>query len=135
APAETWLTLQAVLAADTAWAPAGHVVATAQLDRSAPRPAPVARREPRWEPAAGTMTLGPARFEAGTLVRLAGRTVAGPRLELFRAPTDNDEGTSGNPAESDGSLPGVSNASLWRRDGLDRLTTRLLSVSAAPGAL
>jgi beta-galactosidase len=135
APGETWLTLEAVLAADAAWAPAGHVVATAQLDRSAPRPAPVARREPRWEPGDGTMTLGPARFEAGTLVRLAGRTVAGPHLELFRAPTDNDEGTSGNPAESDGSLPGVSNASLWRRDGLDRLTTRLVSVSAAPGAL
>ena len=33
--AETWLTIDAVLAAGTAWAPDGHVIATAQLDRSA----------------------------------------------------------------------------------------------------
>lgn len=135
APAETWLTVEAVLGEETAWAPAGHVVATAQLDRSAPGTVAVTRREPRWEAGDGTMTLGAAEFVTGTLVRLAGRTVAGPRLELFRAPTDNDEGTSGNPAESDGSLPGVSNASLWRRDGLDRLTTRVISVSVAAGAL
>ncbi|MEV6850938.1 glycoside hydrolase family 2 TIM barrel-domain containing protein [Actinoplanes sp. NPDC051411] len=135
APAETWLTVEAVLAEDTAWAPAGHVVAVAQLDCSAPRAVAATPREPRWEPGDGTLTLGPAAFDQGTLVRLAGRTVAGPRLELFRAPTDNDEGTSGNPAESDGSLAGVSNAALWRRDGLDRLTTRVVSVSTAPGAL
>jgi beta-galactosidase len=152
APAETWLTISAVLAADTAWAAAGHVVATAQLDRSAPRPLVLSRREPRWGAAVsdsglpsdhpdlsangdGTVTLGPAEFVGGTLVRLAGRAVSGPRLELFRAPTDNDKGTSGNAAESDGSLPGVSNASLWRRAGLDRLTTRVVSVSTAPGAL
>jgi beta-galactosidase len=124
-----------VLGEEAAWAPAGHVVASAQLDCSPPRPAPVFRREPDWQKGDGTVTLGPAEFDRGTLVRLAGRSVTGPRLELFRAPTDNDEGTSGNPAESDGSLPGVSNASLWRRDGLDRLTTRLVSVSTAPGAL
>ncbi|WP_181809074.1 glycoside hydrolase family 2 TIM barrel-domain containing protein, partial [Streptomyces shenzhenensis] len=34
ADAETWVTAEAVLAADTAWAPAGHEVATAQQDRS-----------------------------------------------------------------------------------------------------
>jgi beta-galactosidase len=134
-PAETWLTVSAVLAADTAWAAAEHVVATAQLDCSAPRPVGVTARGPRWESGDGNLTLGPAEFEGGTLVRLGGRAVRGPRLELFRAPTDNDEGTSGNAAESDGSLPGVSNASLWGRQGLDRLTTRLVSVSVAPGAL
>jgi beta-galactosidase len=132
---ETWLTIEAVLAEEAAWAPAGHVVAAAQLDCTANRPAPVAGRAPVWERGEGTVTLGSAEFDRGTLVRLAGRTMAGPRLELFRAPTDNDEGTSGNPAESDGSLPGVSNASLWRRAGLDRLTTRVVSVATAPGAL
>jgi beta-galactosidase len=135
AAGELWLTVEAVLADDALWAPAGHVVATAQLDRTVSRPETVLRREPRWETSDGTLTLGPARFDRGTLVRLGGRAVTGPRLELFRAPTDNDEGTSGNPAESDGSQRGVSSASLWRRDGLDRLTTRLVSVSAAPGAL
>lgn len=172
---EFWLTIEAVLAEEAAWAPAGHVVATAQLDCTPVRPAPVFRREPSWQGGGGTaflassvsrresgrvdegvavtrstpdlqrepgwqdrdgtFSLGPAEFAGGTLVRLVGRAVTGPRLELFRAPTDNDEGTSGNPAESDGSLPGVSNASLWRRAGLDRLTTRLVSVAAAPTAL
>jgi beta-galactosidase len=135
APVETWLTVDAVLALDSDWAPAGHVVATAQLDLSARSPIPAAGSRPDWQPSDGTVTLGPADFENGHLVRLGGRPVTGPRLELFRAPTDNDEGTSGSVAESDASLAGVSNATLWRRDGLDRLTARLVSVSASPGAL
>src|SRR5258707_15088749 len=42
---ETWLTIDAVLAARTAWARDGHVIATAQLDRSTRRPAPAVRPE------------------------------------------------------------------------------------------
>jgi beta-galactosidase len=137
--AETWLTVEAVLAAATAWAGAGHEVATAQLDRTAARrEAPPVRTPRHWRPAEGaegTLTLGIAEFAGGSLVRLAGRPVTGPKLELFRAPTDNDEGTSGEVEESDASLAGVSNAELWRRDGLDRLTTRRISVESAPGAL
>lgn len=133
--AETWLTVDAVLAAGTAWADAGHVIATAQLDRSAPRPVPAVRPRTGWRPSEGTLTLGVAEFTGGSLTRLAGRPVAGPRLELFRAPTDNDEGTSGEVEESDASIAGVSNAALWRRDGLDRLTTRRLSVERTADAL
>ncbi|MEU1410827.1 glycoside hydrolase family 2 TIM barrel-domain containing protein [Streptomyces sp. NPDC005731] len=133
--AETWLTIDAVLAKDTAWAGEGHVVATAQLDRSAPRAVPIARPRTEWTPSEGTLTLGVAEFVDGSPVRLAGRAVAGPRLELFRAPTDNDEGTSGEVEDSDASIDGVSHAELWRRDGLDRLTTRRLSVERAPDAL
>jgi beta-galactosidase len=133
--AETWLTLDAVLAAKTAWAPEGHLVATAQLDRSVPRPAPTVRPRTDWRPDTGQLVLGDAAFEGGTLVRLAGRPFAGPRLELFRAPTDNDEGVAGAVEESDASLAGISNAALWRRDGLDRLTTRRLSVERATDAL
>ncbi|GAA4592905.1 glycoside hydrolase family 2 TIM barrel-domain containing protein [Planotetraspora phitsanulokensis] len=132
---ETWLTVDAVLAAGTAWAGEGHVIATAQLDRSARRPVPAVRRETDWRPNDGTLTLGIAEFAGGSLVRLAGRDVAGPRLELFRAPTDNDEGATDEVKESDASVPGVSNAELWRRLGLDRLTTRLLSVERAAAAL
>jgi beta-galactosidase len=132
---ETWLTVDAVLALDGAWAAAGHVVATAQLDLSTARPAVPPVPLPRWSAGDGTLTLGAAEFSRGHLVRLGGQAVTGPRLELFRAPTDNDEGTSGSAAESDASLAGVSNATLWRRDGLDRLTTRLISVAQSADAL
>ncbi|WP_405962211.1 DUF4981 domain-containing protein [Streptomyces sp. NBC_00723] len=133
--AETWLTVEAVLAAGTTWAAEGHVVATAQLDRSLPRPVRAARPRTGWKPGDGTLTLGRAEFVDGSLTRLGGREVAGPRLELFRAPTDNDEGAWGDVAESDANIDGVSNAELWRRDGLDRLTTRRVSVERTTGAL
>ncbi|TQJ46387.1 glycoside hydrolase family 2 TIM barrel-domain containing protein [Streptomyces sp. SLBN-115] len=133
--AETWITVEAVLAAGTAWAAAGHVVATAQLDRSLHRPVRAARARTGWKPGDGTLTLGRAEFVDGSLARLGGREVTGPRLELFRAPTDNDEGAWGDVAESDANIDGVSNAELWRRDGLDRLTTRRVSLERATGAL
>jgi beta-galactosidase len=56
-------------------------------------------------------------------------------LELFRAPTDNDKGAWGEVDESDASVSGVSNAELWRRDGLDRLTSRRVSVEQTADAL
>ncbi|WP_193783098.1 glycoside hydrolase family 2 TIM barrel-domain containing protein [Streptomyces sp. E5N91] len=133
--AETWLTVDAVLAAPTAWAPAGQVIATVQADRSTPRPEPAVRHRTGWRHSDGTLALGIAEFAGGTLVRLAGRAAAGPRLELFRAPTDNDEGTSDDLEDSDAGVPGVSHAALWRRDGLDRLTTRRLSVERTADAL
>ncbi|MEU4091786.1 glycoside hydrolase family 2 TIM barrel-domain containing protein [Streptomyces sp. NPDC026673] len=133
--AETWLTVDAVLAAETAWAREGHLLASAQLDRSSRRPAPSVQPRTDWRPSDGTLRLGIAEFAGGSLVRLAGRDVAGPRLELFRAPTDNDEGASDEVGESDADIAGVSNAELWRRDGLDRLTTRRVSVERAADAL
>ncbi|MDH6214327.1 glycoside hydrolase family 2 TIM barrel-domain containing protein [Streptomyces pseudovenezuelae] len=133
--AETWLTIDAVLAADTAWAPAGHVVATAQLDCSIRRPVPAVRPRTDWQPGSGTLSLGIAEFIDGSLARLAGRAVTGPRLELFRAPTDNDESPSDGVEGSDASIAGVSNADLWRADGLDRLTTRRVSAEHTADAL
>ncbi|WP_409467404.1 glycoside hydrolase family 2 TIM barrel-domain containing protein [Streptomyces sp. HC307] len=133
--AETWLTIDAVLAAGTPWAPEEHVIATAQLDRSIPRPVPAVRLRTGWQPGDGTLTLGIAEFANGSLVRLAGRAATGPRLELFRAPTDNDESPSDGVEESDASIAGVSNADLWRRDGLHRLTTRRISLERTADAL
>ncbi|MFI6338759.1 glycoside hydrolase family 2 TIM barrel-domain containing protein [Streptomyces sp. NPDC050535] len=133
--AETWLTIDATLAAPTPWAPAGHVIATAQLDCSTRQPVPAVRSRNDWRPGDGTLSLGTAGFTGGSLASLAGRAVSGPRLELFRAPTDNDESPSDEVEESDASIAGVSNADLWRRDGLDRLTTRRLSVEHAEDAL
>lgn len=133
--AETWVTVDAVLATATPWAPAGHVVATAQLDRSVRRPVPGGRGRFDWQPGDGTLALGVAEFVGGSLVRLGERAVAGPRLELFRAPTDNDKGAWGEVDESDASVSGVSNAELWLRDGLDRLTSRRVSVEQSADAL
>ncbi|WP_406118534.1 glycoside hydrolase family 2 TIM barrel-domain containing protein [Streptomyces sp. NBC_00989] len=133
--AETWLTVDAVLATGTVWAPEGHVVATAQLDRSVRRPVPAGRGRFDWQSGDGTLTLGVAEFVGGSLVRLGERAVAGPRLELFRAPTDNDKGAWGEVDESDASVSGVSNAELWLRDGLDRLTSRRVSVEQTADAL
>ncbi|MFM9583734.1 glycoside hydrolase family 2 TIM barrel-domain containing protein [Streptomyces caniscabiei] len=132
---ETWLTVEAVLATATAWAPQGHEIATAQLDRSVRRPVPAARPRRDWRAGEGTLTLGIAEFTGGSLTRLAGRPVTGPRLELFRAPTDNDESRADRLEGSDNSVLGVSSADTWRRDGLDRLTTRRLGVEQAADAL
>lgn len=133
--AETWLTIDAVLAAPTPWAPEGHVIATAQLDCSTRRPVPAVRPQADWRPGDGTLSLGVAEFAGGSLIRLAGRPVTGPRLELFRAPTDNDESPADRIEDSDNSIDGVSSADLWRRDGLDRLTTRRISVEHTADAL
>lgn len=136
AGAETWLTVEAVLAEDVSWARAGHVVASAQLDRSAPLEVSTRRPVSRWQDSAGTLELGAARFEGGELVSLGGRAVSGPRLELFRAPTDNDEGGEySDPRGSDNSVPGVSSAQLWRQQGIDRLTHRRVAIQSAPNAL
>jgi beta-galactosidase len=103
---ETWLTVCAVLAADAPWAPAGHEIAAtqAQLQGAAPRPA---RR--------GTLDRG--LFDSdGLLARIGTLTVQGPRLDLWRAPTDNDHAFHGESVEAG-----------WRALGLDRLRHRVVS--------
>jgi beta-galactosidase len=124
--AETWVTIRAELAADTPWAPAGHVVARAQHDittrsariSSAAHPAQQVRR---GRPARGLL---PAAFDerTGRLRRLFGLDVDGPRLELWRAPTDNDRGVAND------SPDGRSAEARWRECGLDRLLHRMVAV-------
>ncbi|MFD9398053.1 glycoside hydrolase family 2 TIM barrel-domain containing protein [Streptomyces sp. NPDC060011] len=133
--AETWLTIEAALTRPTPWAPAGHVVATAQLDCTERRVVPAVRSRDDWRPGDGNLSVGIAEFSGGSLVRLADRPVTGPRLELFRAPTDNDESPSDGVEGSDDSIAGTSNADLWRRDGLDRLTARRVRVEHTADAL
>ncbi|MDQ0261649.1 glycoside hydrolase family 2 TIM barrel-domain containing protein [Sinomonas atrocyanea] len=127
---ERWLTVSAHLAESAPWAGAGHEVAFAQarLDRPVEasrgpsRPAGDAPCRPR---AAGGWDLGPGRFDAaGTLTLLAGLPMVGPRLDLWRAPTDNDE-----------RAPGTAPAAAWRALGLDRLRHRTVSVAEEEGAL
>ena len=126
-PGERWLTVSADLAHKTPWAAEGHSVAWAQIRLPAPNPAIrvklTATNAPI--PTADGIILGPARFDqrSGTLLNLAGLPIQGPRLNLWRAPTDNDRGWSQRDAE------------YWRARGLDRLLHRTVSVDLADDSL
>lgn len=141
-PGELWFTVTAALAADTAWATAGHVLAASQAPlatgpaQSAPPAAPRRTGRAQSLDATGRYSLGPAEFVDGRLVALGGAPVTGPRLQLWRAPTDNDAGSHmgsydvSDPMEGRGlGIPGPSYASQWRDAGLDRLSGRLLDVT------
>ena len=105
-PGESWLTVRAVLAQDAPWAPAGHEVAVSQHLVSSPPP-----RTPRG----GDLSRGLFDERTGLLTHVGATRVDGPRLDLWRAPTDNDHGTFGPPVEAG-----------WRAMGLDRLTHRVI---------
>ena len=149
ADSERWLTVSAVLAKDEAWAPAGHEVAWAQERLTTPESASatVSASAAESESAAGPesaavselaagpattrgalprlgevrISLGDGVFDAytGRLVEIGTLPVEGPRLDLWRAPTDNDlRGGDGSVADE------------WRGAGLDRLEHKVLSVDA-----
>ncbi|MEV0614267.1 glycoside hydrolase family 2 TIM barrel-domain containing protein [Nonomuraea sp. NPDC050404] len=111
---ETWLTVEAVLAADTRWAPAGHVVAFGQsrLGQEPPRRRP-ARKLPD---ATGELRLGGAVFDArtGRLTRVGQLELDGPVFDVWRAPTENDRGQG----------PRNALAADWESVGLDRFLHR-----------
>jgi beta-galactosidase len=117
---ERWLTVRAELAVDSAWAPAGHVVGWGQtrLDQPSPQAALFSRARPSAAP-------DPADFDAvtGRLVRLGGRALLGPRLDVWRAPTDNDRGMVENVAQA------------WRALGLHRMRHRTINISRDDDAL
>jgi beta-galactosidase len=105
---ESWLSVCAVLAHDQQWATAGHPISANQgcLNAAPARPARVLTApDPEW-------------FDTfGRLRRIGEITVAGPRLDLWRAPIDNDNGgySEKPPVEP-----------IWRAAGLHRLTHRLV---------
>lgn len=147
---EAWLFLEAVLAEDAPWAASGHLVSSAQWPVSAAAtagpalPLPGARR---MRGAEGRQQLAEAVFENGRLVELAGARVQGPRLELFRAPTDNDRGEYfGSYNEKDpwaldahgvpgNGQPAPSNAQQWQDAGLHRLVSRVLHVASSENSV
>ncbi|HEY5980581.1 MAG TPA: glycoside hydrolase family 2 TIM barrel-domain containing protein [Microlunatus sp.] len=142
---ETWLTVAAELAVDTSWAEVGHVVACAQFDCSEPAPAlasPITGTRVEVT-TTGELTVGPGVFDpaTGRLISLFGLPVDGPRLELWRGPTDNDRSEMrgsfelGDPDETSGEgAPGPSSERRWRDRGLDRLTHRVLSLAGTDGS-
>ena len=135
---ETWLTVRAELAEGTVWAEPGHEVALSQFQLTAPVETRPSTGSGRMQlPEQPVVTLGGAQFDArtGRLLQLYGLQVDGPRLELWRAPTDNDrsnfrgsfELASPNATDGEG-IPGPSSEQRWREHGLDRLVHRLTEI-------
>jgi beta-galactosidase len=113
------VTVRAVLAQDEPWAPAGHEVAWVQEVLAAPTPFPAATAAGPQRTDAG-FALGPGEFDrTGRLLVIAGVPVGPPRLDLWRAPTDNDRGARLH--------------ETWHELGLHRLTERVDEVVAESG--
>ena len=137
------LTVEAALAADRLWAPAGHVVAWGQrvwdaqpaaVERGTVEPSGATREITRSaaspaRPRAGSSTVdvGPGVFDAATgrLIRLGELEIDGPALDLYRAPTENDHGQ--------GDLNDL--ASMWRKTQLHRLLHRVDELDGGEGWL
>ncbi|WP_339132200.1 glycoside hydrolase family 2 TIM barrel-domain containing protein [Streptomyces sp. f51] len=121
-------TVRASTAEATAWAERGHVVAWAQLPAAEPVP-------PAFVPSAApvlsgrAITLGPGTFDArtGALLAVGGTGITGPRLDVWRAPTDNDDGAHWQPDARHGPL--------WRALGLHRMRHRLDAVEPGGNSL
>jgi len=123
---EYWLTLSFTLAQDTLWAETGHEVAWAQFQVLFDVPAkPIVEvtdaPELQLKESEGKATVQGSDFSlvlskdegAITSLQYMGRELVkeGPRLNLWRAPTDNDANTWGDQKM----------ALRWRAAGLDRL--------------
>jgi beta-galactosidase len=118
------VTVEASESEDTAWAPRGWVVARAQVVTTG-----AADVRPVELPAASILSLSDLVIDDATgAVRAFGsQAVEDWRLELWRAPIDNDRGAGWDT----GGAP--SDAERWKSLGLDRLRSRLVSLERTPG--
>lgn len=117
---EAWFTVRAVLRNRASWAPAGHEIAWAQARTQSPHltaPSGAVRIPPRRR--GHTFELGDAVFNSsdGRLTQIGDLLLEGPRLDVWRAPIDNDRSFSWDPREP-----------AWRSLGLDRVHHRTNSV-------
>ncbi|MEU6847178.1 glycoside hydrolase family 2 TIM barrel-domain containing protein [Streptomyces sp. NPDC046716] len=106
----------------------GHEVAWGEAV-AAHRPAPAGVFDDRPVLGERLVTLGPAAFDArtGELRTIGGVEVLAPRLDVWRAPTDNDNGASWQ----DGERLGL----RWREFGLHRMQHRVDGVELGDDAL
>lgn len=129
ADGELWLTVRGVLAANELWAEAGHEIAWGQ-GRIWSTPEHVLASVGSPSSRNGVIQLGTAVFDAqtGVLLRIGGIDVEGPRLDIWRAPIDNEvwgeHGPRHEPLES-----------RWRTAGLHRMHHKTLGVSATESGL
>lgn len=125
---ETWLTVRALLAAETDWAPAGHEVAWGQIPLSPAVSVPPPRQVASPEVSPERLRLGPGRFDrlGGRLRGIGSLDLEGPRLDVWRAPTDNDRG----PPDETGGLE-----TQWRTLGLHRMRHRTIDIRTDEDAL
>lgn len=127
---ERVVTVTAALRTDASWAPAGHVVARGQwAEPVGGGPARTPRR-PQVP-----LAQAPVTFAGAELTGLAGQQVTGPAVELWRAPTDNDEGGHSSnydqvdPGDFNDRTPSAPVADRWRAQGLHRLVSRVAEVT------
>jgi len=132
---EAFLTVELALREAASWADAGHVVARDQW--ALPTRAAARTRRP-----AVALADAPVAFHGPELVSLAGADVSAPRVELWRAPTDNDRGAAMGSYDADDpttlpwrGTPAPSAADRWRRQGLDRLVHRTVDVEESADRL
>ena len=86
--------------------------------------------------AMGTLTLGIAEFVDGSLGAPRRPCCGGSAVGTVSCPDrQRRRRVRGSRGNSDAGIAGVSNAELWRRDGLDRLTARRVSVERTAEAL
>ncbi len=121
---EVWLTVRAELAAGQPWAKAGHEAGWGQFKLSDPPPPAAPPARGAVTVADGAIQLGPGTFDPanGTLMQLGFLPVDGPRLDVWRAPIDNDRWFSTD-----------RNELAWRELGLHRMEHRVDAVEAGPG--
>ncbi|MFG2497987.1 glycoside hydrolase family 2 TIM barrel-domain containing protein [Streptomyces sp. NPDC048441] len=127
--AETFLHLTAMVGVETNWTKLDHGVARAEFPIT-PRPAVRAATGERPLRDGDFITLGPGTFDSrtGQLHTLSGIPLSSaPRLDIWRAPTDNDNGASWQ----DGQRNGV----RWRELGLHRMRHRLEAVELTDDSL
>lgn len=143
---EVWLTAEILSVDDYPWALSEWVMHRHQEELVARRPRTVsARRDSQPWAEHGEIRLGEARFDArtGELRALGNLPVTGPLPELWRAPTDNDEGrgkidyTFEDPRSLLDApvLSRISSADRWRAMGLDRLERRVVDVHTSADGL
>jgi beta-galactosidase len=119
------VTIEASELDDTVWAPAGWVVARTQVVTVDP-----ADMRPVELPATSILTLDDLHLDeaTGAVVGLGGQPVEQWRLELWRAPIDNDFGMGWDTGGA------ASEADHWAKVGLDRLVSRLVSIDRSVDA-